>query len=351
MKSNILKTKNSAGLKNCRVLALLIAVLVCLPLLLASCGKSDPAYDSPEYDHSGIDSSDGNTGIKNNDGKTDGTGEKKDLSEGANDSSVRKIIYNASISAETKEFDKAVSGIEELAKKNGGYVQSSKLTGNRISHSNGNRNARTAMFVLRIPVDKFEDFMNSVGDIVNVVTSGRTSDDITTKYYDTQARLDVLEAQKASLSKMLEESNDLQYLLLIQDKLYEVIYEIESIKTTLKNYDTLTENATVTIELNEVIEYTEQIVPPTTFGERIANAFKESWNNFADGFKEFLVWLVYAFPTILVLAVIFGTIACIVIAIIKHQDKKTAQRQKAYLENQEKQNKMQNGSDENKQKQ
>ena len=224
-------------------------------------------------------------------------------------------------------------------------MQSSKITGNRISYGSVTRNARTATFVLRIPVDNFEGFMNTVGDIVNVTLIGRTSDDITTKYYDTQARLDTLEAEKASLSKMLEESKDLQYLLAVQDKLYDVIYEIESIKATLKSYDTLTENATITIDLNEVIEYTEQTGHPTTFGERIVNAFKESWSNFAYGFKEFLIWLIYAFPTILVLAVITAGIAVIVMVVVKHENKKNEKRRKAYRDNMNKPNNTSTDSD------
>lgn len=339
MKSNTSKTKNSTGLKNCRVLALLIAVLVCLPLLLASCSKAGPSYDIDKEHPEDINGSDGNTGIKNDDAKPG------DAENGNTPTGERKIIYNANVSAETKEFDKAVSGIEELAKKNGGYVQSSKITGSRISYGAGNRSARTATFVLRIPADNFESFMNTVGGIVNVTSSGRTSDDITTKYYDVRARLDALEAERASLSKMLEDSTDLQYLLTVQDKLYDVIYEIESIKATLRSYDTLTENATVTIDLNEVIEYTEQTELPTTFGERIANAFKESWGNFAHGFREFLIWLIYAFPTILVLAAIVAVVSGIVMVMVKHGNKKNERRRKAYRDNMDKLNNTPTDSD------
>ena len=105
MKSNTSKTKNSTGLKNCRVLALLIAVLVCLPLLLASCGKAGPSYDIDKEHPEDINGSDGNTGIKNDDAKPG------DAENGNTPTGERKIIYNANVSAETKEFDKAVSGI------------------------------------------------------------------------------------------------------------------------------------------------------------------------------------------------------------------------------------------------
>ena len=54
----------------------------------------------------------------------------------------------------------------------------------------------------------------------------------------------------------------------------------------------------------EVVEYNELTEEPETFGERFAEAVKESWQSFFEGAQDFAIWFIYTIPTLLVLAVI-----------------------------------------------
>ena len=47
-----------------------------------------------------------------------------------------------------------------------------------------------------------------------------------------------------------------------------------------------------------------------TFGERVAEAFTESWKSFAEGCQNFAVWFVYAVPTILIIAAVLLFLLC-----------------------------------------
>ena len=110
-------------------------------------------------------------------------------------------------------------------------------------------------------------------------------------------------------------------MLQVQQRLYDVIEEIEAYTTTLKYYDGQVSYSTVRLEVHEVIEYTD-VTDPVTYGERMAETFKDSWKDFAEGCQDFSIWLVGAIPTLLVIAVIGGAVVGIVVLILRADHKK-----------------------------
>jgi hypothetical protein len=136
---------------------------------------------------------------------------------------------------------------------------------------------------------------------------------VTGEYYDIQARIRVLESERAAYEEMLKQSMDIDYLLQVKDRLYNVIEEIESYETRLRVYDSLVSYSTVYLTVDEVVEYTRVKVEEPTWGERLVEAFKESWQDFAKGFQNFTVGFLYAIPTLMVL----GVIAVVVVLILR----------------------------------
>ncbi len=229
----------------------------------------------------------------------------------------RKIIKTVSINGETKEFDIATMGIDSSVASAGGYVESSKFSGRSISDSSYSYHTRSATYTIRVPAEGLDDFLSSLGNLVNIVNSSSNVDDISAQYYDIVSRLATLEAEKTALLNMYEKAGSVDYMLQVQERLYDVIEEIEANNTRLNYYKSRVAYSTVNLEIREVIEYTEQIKEPATFGERLSVAFKESWQNFADGWEDFTVGFVYSVPTLLVLAVIFGGIGFVIYLVVK----------------------------------
>ncbi len=222
----------------------------------------------------------------------------------------RKIIKTVSITAETKKFDETVENINKLCADMGGYVETSTVTGNSINVSS---QSRSASFTLRIPADKLDDFTGDVEDSVNVTNIKSNSEEITESYYDAVARLSVLEAQRESLQKMydsFDDYSDMDDMLAVQDKLYDVIEEIESYKARINSYDNKVEYSTVYINIYEVLEYTP-VSTPKSFGEKFVSSFKNGWINFWAGCQNFAVWFAGAIPTLIIIAGI--TVAAIFI--------------------------------------
>lgn len=279
-------------------------IITLLLATLASCGAGKAANDAvagdsyyaPEFDKS----------------ESLGFTDVEKPSYGTNDSATttqtgkydEKIIKNVSMSAQTKEFDRAINEIRAAVVVAGGFEESVKVDGR--SYHVSEYYCRSARLVVRIPSAELDAFLGKVGKLVNVTSENASVSNVTTQYYDMQARIGVLESEKLAYEEMLEKSTDVKYLLEIRDRLYDVIEEIESYKTQLAVLDTKVAYSTVTIALDEVVEYVSVTPTKATFGERIATAFKDSWTDFAAGFQNLVVWLIGAIPTLLVIAVIGG---------------------------------------------
>lgn len=229
----------------------------------------------------------------------------------ANTEFAAKIIKNVNMNTETKEYDRAIAELERLITENGGFIESSSSNGQSLYQSDIYR--RSAKYTIRIPADKLEVFLSASQQLLNVTYSHVGSQNVTTEYYDIQSRLEVLKTERDSLNAMLEKATTVDNMLKIRDRLYNVIEEIESYETQLRLYDSLVSYSTVNMTIDEVVEYTKIVVEEPTWGERLIEAFKESWEDFADGFQDFTVGLLYAIPTLMVL----GVIAVVVILILR----------------------------------
>ena len=302
-----------------RILALTVALLLSV-LALAACDA--PAGDMvPD-----LGPADGNTagGMEGGDSAGSiGNGQPTDN---------RKIIRTVTMTCETKAYDDAVTLIMNTLGAHGGYVEASNVTG--TGYENVKNSARRATYTLRVPAETLDTFLETLrtDEGIRILSQNATSDEITATYYDTVSRLETLKAEKASLTAMLEgftDYSDISNMLKVQERLYDVIEEIEALQTKLNLYDGRVAMSTVHLTLNEVIVYTEVVVPDPTFGERIGEAFRESWTEFGEGCQDFAVWFVEAFPTLLVLVVIHGGIFLIIYTSVKRSQKKRAARNAA----------------------
>jgi hypothetical protein len=303
-----------------RILTLAAALLVAL-MTLASC--SAPAGDMvPD-----LGPADQNTAGGMEGGNADGT-----LTGGLNGDYDRKIIRTVTMSCETKAYDDAVTVIMTALNTHGGYVEASNTTG--TGYEDVKHSERRATYTLRVPAEKLDAFLEALrtDEGIRILSQNATSSEITATYYDTVSRLETLKAEKASLTAMLEgftDYKDISNMLKVQERLYDVIEEIEALQTKLNLYDGQVAMSTVHLTLREVIVYTEVAEPDPTFGQRVKEAFVESWTDFGRGWQNFFVWFIEAFPTLLVVVGIHAGIFFIIYGSVKRGQKKRAAREAA----------------------
>lgn len=233
----------------------------------------------------------------------------------------RKIIKTVNIYGETKKFDDTIADISSYVDEFNGYIENYSLSGQSYNYY-GSRYSRNAEYTLRIPAEELDSFLNRLEGRINIVKNQASIDDISAQYYDIVSRLETLEAEKNALVKMYEQADTIEYMLKVQERLYNVIEEIEAYNTRIKYFDGKVAYSTVNLSISEVVEYTE-IHEKESWGERLGDAFKDSWVDFGKNFQSFSVWFVGAIPTIITIGFIAGIVSLVVALISRKARKKS----------------------------
>jgi len=124
---------------------------------------------------------------------------KPDGSGGSNAALELKIIRTATLAAETKSYDTAVSSLQAAIAAAGGYVSDSSERGQSGS-------ARYLIMTIRVPADKLDSFLIGLGGDLLLTEKTVSSDDVTLSYYDLESRLETLRAERTALFAMLEKA-------------------------------------------------------------------------------------------------------------------------------------------------
>ncbi len=288
-----------------KALSLLLAAL--LVFALCACGSADTASSAPaaSYDMA-VTEADYPAEVEEYGGFAVTGGTQLESGSGAApEGSPEKLIYSASATVETTEFDGTIEKLSALVEQYGGFVESSSVNGsNYYTQSRGYSSTRYASYVIRVPSDKFSALMGSLSTLGNVPYSHTYTENITAQYYDTDARLTAYQTQEARLLEMMEAAKTVEDLIAIEEKLTELRYQIESLQSTLKNWDRQVAYSTLDLEVQEVIEYTPE--SRMSYGQELALALTNGLKRTGEFFKDLLLAIVGALPALVILAVVLA---------------------------------------------
>ena len=290
-----------------KTLSLLLAVL--LVFALCACGSADSASSAPSaaYDMVSTETAyPAEAPEEDYGGFAVAAGTQLETGSGAApEGSPEKLIYSASATVETTEFDQTIEKLSALVEQYGGFVESSSINGsNYYTQSRGYSSERYASYVIRVPSGKFSALMGSLSTLGNVPYSHTYTENITAQYYDTDARLTAYQTQEARLLEMMEAAETVEDLIAIEEKLTELRYQIESLQSTLKNWDRQVAYSTLDLEVQEVIEYTPE--SRMSYGQELALALTNGLRRTGEFFKDLLLAIVGALPALVILAVVLA---------------------------------------------
>ena len=219
-----------------------------------------------------------------------------------------KIIYTADLSIETKDYDQSLQQLNETLDDADGYMESSS------EYTDSTDNTRTLSLTLRVPEEAYRAFLGAAENVLgSVIRKSESADDVTTQYMDIEARLDSLTAQRSRLQELQSGADNLSDLLQIESSLSDVQYQIESYQSQLNWYSQQVSYCTVNITLDEV----ETLTTGTSFAARLADAAKNGWSNFTAGAQAVVVFLMGAWP-----AIVIGAACGVVFYQVRHPRKK-----------------------------
>ncbi len=237
---------------------------------------------------------------------------------------AEKIIYSADVTVETLEFDASVAALERMASELGGFVESSQVSGNTRRQADGTTRVvdRYAYYSIRVPSSRFLEALDRAGTLGSVTNSSKNAENVTSQFTDQEARKHSLEVQEERLLSMLEKAEDVDTLVVLEARLSEVRYEIESIERTLRNWQNQVDYSTISVSLQEVAVYTPTTPIQRTFGERLSAAFADGWSGFVDFLEDFVLFLAASLPALILLA----AVVVVVVLLVRRLHRRRIQR-------------------------
>lgn len=226
----------------------------------------------------------------------------------------RKLIQRIWLRAETEDMDVLLEAVYDRIAELGGYTENQEIY-NGSAYSGVSR--RNAELTVRIPVDKLDAFVGHVAEVSNIVSTNKTTEDVTLTYVATESRMKALETEQARLLELLAKAETMEDLLTVEARLTDVRAELEQVTTTLRVMENQVDYGTVYLTVSEVREYTV-VEEPETVWDRIGSGFMESLDTIGDGFVELFVFLTVNFPYF----VILGVVLTVLIIILRHRKKK-----------------------------
>ena len=237
---------------------------------------------------------------------------------------TRKLIRNYSVNAETSEFDAFISAIESKVEELGGYIEDASLNSGSLYYEGDFRN-RDADYTIRIPASNMKQFLSLVGEQSNVTYRSENVSDVTLSYVDLASHKKALEEEQERLYDLMEKAEDIDELIVLQNRLTEVRYQIESMESQLRTYDNQVEYSTLHLNVSEVQVYTP--TQKVTTAERIKTGFNERLAAIGEGFSEFGIWIVIHLPD-LILVLIIVVVIIIIVRICIHSSRKRAEKKR-----------------------
>ena len=300
-----------------------LALLLALGMLLALCGCGSGSGDyaameesyvewvepaEAEWDYYYDDYNEGLDDGSYSSTAADSTGTEQ-LSSGTDSANLaaEKIIYTTYADLEVLDLDAAVAELESRIAACGGFIENSTVNGSNYY----GRGTRSASYTIRIPRESFLSVTDSLTELGTVPYCSTSAENVTSAYTDTESRLASYRTQEERLLAMLAECETVSDMLEIESRLADVRYYIESLTSSLQNWDSRISYSTLNLEITEVTEYTPE--PEPTYWQTLGRSFVSS----LKALVSFLCWLVKAILVIIPFAVVFGGIAWIVVRLVR----------------------------------
>lgn len=313
-------------------------IITCLAVLsmafsLVACGNSSksmvsdnafyddkmaPAMAGGDFYDYGFEEAEYDASYDNSGSTYESVGEMTD-SQPTND---RKLIKTVNLDVETKEFDALLNTVEAKVNQLGGYIENSNTYNgsNYLSY----KPRKNSYLTIRIPQNNLDLFVDAVSGIANVTNKSNSVEDITLQYVDVESHKEALEVEYDRLLALLEKAENMEDILVIEERMTNVRYQLQSMESQLRTYDNKVNYSTVYLNITEVEELTP--VEKESVGERIVNGFTSSLSSVGEGLVDFFVGLVVNLPYIVIWAIVIAIIVLIVIAIVKKVKKNAGKR-------------------------
>ena len=202
---------------------------------------------------------------------------------------AEKLVYHCDVRFDTKDYEKSINELKSLMKTYGAFLESENE-----SNSGGygyNPSLHSYSATIRIPSENYQAFLDNSGNIGELMNKSQNVTNLSQEYSDLSAELEVLEAKRQSYLEMMKDAktlDDMESLLMVDERLTEVEISINRIKTRMNSINNDVAYSYISVEISEVREYEDPV--PESFSEKLSQSFKNGWENFVEGCMNFVLW-------------------------------------------------------------
>ena len=233
-----------------------------------------------------------------------------------------KLVYTCNLDIQTTEYQKTIQAIREKIRQYNAIIEYESETDSDYKwyYSGHVKNSGTMSLSMRVrvPVANYNAFVTDAGDFGKVTSKSQNVENISRKYHNTETRIESLTKEEARLLEMMDKADTIEEMIYIEQRLTDVEAELNSYKSSLEAMDVDVAYSTVNLNVKEVFVYAEPDAPTVTFGQRIAKAFKESWEGFKNFLEGLLIVIIHLLPFLAAGLIVAG----IVIGYNKAADKR-----------------------------
>ena len=147
----------------------------------------------------------------------------------------RKLVYTASIVMTTEDFAGSYNQLADRVAGLGGYISYEETRGTEPTAYGDT--GRHSELTVKIPVEQYETFLGGLSEIGEIESKSQTTEDITSQYYDVDARIEMLEGRYERLKEHLETATAMEDIIALEEEISQVLLELDTLKGERRGMD------------------------------------------------------------------------------------------------------------------
>jgi hypothetical protein len=153
-------------------------------------------------------------------------------------------IARLDLFVDERRVDDAASRAEQIGESMGGYLA-------RSSRTDSGEGIRKATMTIRVPTDRFEEALDKLGELGEIVSLETSVEDHSSKMVDLDPRIRNKEAHRDRLLALMSQAGSVQDTLSIQDRLQGVTEELEVLKAQKASLESRISYASIELSMTE----------------------------------------------------------------------------------------------------
>ena len=201
----------------------------------------------------------------------------------------KKIIKNAFLNLEIKDFKIFNTTVREKIKLLGGYIATEEQNQSDYKIEN--------IITVKVPVDQFDNAVTQfTGDVEKLVEKKITSEDVTSEVVDTKSRLEAKKQVRLRYLDLLKQAKNMEEILNVQTEINGIQEDIESAAGRIQYLGNASRFSTIHLTYFQVLNPSAKNIDEPGFATKLWTSFRKGW----QWIGEVIIGIIAVWPLFLV---------------------------------------------------